>query len=172
MSRPDSTVTVLPAQGRETAVAYDDVVVTIAPGPRNAARLVRAVGRSTALVEGVVVVGWCGLRELRLVRGRDADRLGRRLAPVVSPFVHTLRPGPQDAVRPHPLTLTGLPDGHRLFDEMVTGPIVVAAQLVLLGPEAVQRWLRLLAAVCGQVVRAEAVRVDGHASARPTARAG
>ena len=57
----------------------DDIVVTFVPEAWSATRLVRTVGRTTDLVTGLVIVGWCGTRELRLVQGRG----GGRLTPVV-----------------------------------------------------------------------------------------
>jgi hypothetical protein len=120
--------------------------VTLVPESWCASRLVAAVGRRH-LVAGVVVVGWCEAQELRLVRGPDADRLVRvadLVAAVLRPFV-----GPEP--RRHPLTLTNVPDGHRLFDELVSGRKVVVAELVPPGPAAVQRWLRVLASTAEPV---------------------
>lgn len=151
MRRPDLTVTVLPTRGGAGPSAPDDVVVTLAPEAWSAARLVRGVGRTRDLVEGLVVVGWCGPRELRLVRGPDPVRA--RLGPVVDLLARALRPELAPRTSPPSLTMVDVPDGHRLFDEMVTGRKVVVAQLLPHHPEAVQRWLRLLAVTAGRVVR-------------------
>lgn len=131
-----------------------DVVVTLVPETWHAAQLVRAVGRRRDLLTGVVVVGWCGVRELRLVHGRDSGRL----APVVDLLARALRPADRGAARCLPLTLTDVPDGARLFDELATGRRVVVAEVVVSGPEAVHRWLRMLAATAARAPDAETTR--------------
>jgi hypothetical protein len=136
----------------------DDVVVTLVPESWCATRLVRAVGRRH-LVAGMVVVGWCGAQELRLVRGRDADRLVR-VADLVAAI---LRPFGDTGSRRHPLTLTNVPDGHRLFDEVVGGRKIVVVELVPPGPAAVQRWLRVLAGTAEPVQEGAAVPVGRYA---------
>ncbi len=131
----------------------DDIVVTFVPAAWSATRLVRAVGRTRDLVAGIVIVGWSGTRELRLVRGRDADLLARRLTSVVDLVISA-----QAAVPPadrYPLTMTNVPDGHRLFDELATGRKVVIAELAAPGSDAMQRWLRVLAATADRAVEGE-----------------
>ena len=93
-----------------------------------------------------MIVGWCGTRELRLVRGRDLDRLARRLTPVVDLVVSAQRPADGRGACGHPLTMTDVPDGHRLFDELATGRKVVVAELAPSDPAVVHRWLEVLAA--------------------------
>jgi hypothetical protein len=130
-------------------------------------RLVRAVGRARGLVTGIVIVGWCGTRELRLVRGRDVDRLARRLTPVVDLVVAAQRPAAGPAADHHPLTMTNVPDGHRVFDELGVGRKIVVAELAPSGPAAMQRWSRVLAATAARAVDGEERRVM-----RPAERAG
>lgn len=120
----------------------DDIVVTFVPEAWSATRLVRVVGRTRELVTGIVIVGWCGTRELRLVQGRD----GGRLTPVVDLVVSAQRPADGRGACGHPLTMTDVPDGHRLFDELATGRKVVVAGLAPSDPAAVHRWLEVLAA--------------------------
>lgn len=155
MRRTDLIVAVDPASGPDPS-ELEDTVVTLVPESWDATRLVRVVGRTRSLVSGMVVVGWSGPRELRLVRGRDVDRLCRVADLVASAVAPVAGPDPRrhPATR-HPLTLTNVPDGQRLFDELATGRKIVVAELAPSGPDAVQRWLRVLAAVAERVVDVE-----------------
>ena len=128
-----------------TVAAGVDVVVTLVPEAWRTAHLVRALGRRRDLLAGSVLVGWCGARELRLVHGPDS----RRLTPVVDLLARALRPDDGAAGCP-PLTLVDLPDGARLFDELVTGRRVLVAECVASGHEALQRWIRTLAATAAR----------------------
>jgi hypothetical protein len=53
----------------------DEIVDSFMPEAWGASRLVRAIGRTRSLMTGILIVGWCSTGELRLVRGRDVDRL-------------------------------------------------------------------------------------------------
>jgi hypothetical protein len=156
MRRTDLIVAVDPASGPDPS-ELEDIVVTLVPESWDATRLVRVVGRTRNLVSGIVVVGWSGPGELRLVRGRDVDRLCRVADLVASAVAPVAGPDP----RRHPLTLTNVPDGQRLFDELATGRKVVVAELAPSGPDAVQRWLRVLAAVAERVVEVEMCDTGG-----------
>ena len=129
----------------------DDIVVTFVPEAWSATRLVRVVGRTRGLVTGIVIVGWCGTRELRLVQGRG----GGRLTPVVDLVVSAQRPADGRPACGHPLTMTDVPDGHRLFDELATGRKVVIAELAPSDPAAARRWLEVLAATAERPVEIE-----------------
>lgn len=152
MRRTDLVVAVDP---RSDPPELDDVVVTLAPASWGAARLVRAAGRTRNLVTGMVIVGWCGTRELRLVRGWDVDRLGR-VADLVASALHPV----QDPTR-HPLTLTNVSDGHQLFDELAVGRKVVLAELAPSAPDAVQRWLRVLSAAADDITDRVSYDIEG-----------
>jgi hypothetical protein len=156
MRRTDLIVAVDPASGADPS-ELDDVVVTMVPESWDAARLVGAVGRTRNLVTGMVVVGWCGTQELRLVRGRDVDRLCRVADLVGFALCSVAGSDP----RRHPLTLTNLSDGHQLFDELASGRKVVVTELTRPGPEAVQRWLRVLAAAAEQTAKVEVCDAGG-----------
>jgi hypothetical protein len=136
----------------------DDIVVTFVPEAWSATQLVRVVGRTRELVAGIVIVGWCGTRELRLVQGRG----GGRLTSVVDLVVSAQRPAGGRGPCGHPLTLTNVPDGHRLFDELATGRKVVVAELAPPGPAALHRWLDVLAATAERAVEVEECRAAGH----------
>jgi hypothetical protein len=150
MRRTDLIVAVDSVLGADPS-KLDDVVVTMVPESWDAARLVGAVGRTRKLVTGMVVVGWCGTRELRLVRGRDVDRLGRVADLIAFALCPVAGPNPCR----HPLTLTNVSDGHQLFDKLASGRKVVVTKLARPGPEAVQRWLRVLAAAAEQTADVE-----------------
>jgi hypothetical protein len=136
----------------------DDIVVTFVPEAWSATRLVRMIGRTDGLVAGIVIVGWCGTRELRLLQGRG----GGRLTSVVDLVVSAQRPADGRGACDHPLTLTDVPDGHRLFDELAAGREVVVAELAPAGPAAVHRWLDVLSATAGRAVEVEGRRAAGH----------
>lgn len=150
MRRTDLAAAAESAPWRDTR-EFDDILVTVVPEPWTATRLERAVGRTQNLVTSLAVVGWCGTRELRLVRGPDTERLARFLTPVVD-FVTSVLPGSTGpGVRRPRLTLTNVPDGHRLFDELAAGRKIVVAELALAGPEAMNRWLRVLASMADRI---------------------
>jgi hypothetical protein len=89
------------------------------------------------------------------VRGRDVDRLGR-VADLVASALHPV----QDPTR-HPLTLTNVSDGHRLFDELAVGRKVVLAELAPAAPDAVQRWLRVLSAAADDITDRDSYDIEG-----------
>src|SRR4051794_41414535 len=136
----------------------DDIVVTFVPEAWSATRLVRMIGRTDGLVAGIVIVGWCGTRELRLGRGRG----GGRLTSVVDLVVSAQRPADGRGACGHRLTITDVPDGHRLFDELAAGRKVVVAELAPAGPAVVHRWLDVLSANAGRAVGVEGRRAAGH----------
>src|SRR4051794_35618628 len=62
----------------------------------------------------------------------------------------------------HPLTLTDVPDGHRLFDELATGRKVVVAELTPPGSAALRQWLDVLSATAERAVQVGECRASVH----------
>ncbi len=78
--------------------------------------------------------------------GRDVDRLARGLTPVVDRVAAAQRSAEGPVAGRRLLTMTNVPDGHGVFDELGVGRKIVLAELAPPGPAAMQRWLRVLAA--------------------------